>query len=242
MTWTKETKEYVYRSLKRGVAKLENKEQLDMYNHAYGRMHKTKLNECFKTINDLHAELNAKDIQVIDYGCGQGLGSIVFIDFIKNYSINFTISQVTLIEPSEIALQKASKCANDCLKKIGQNQNILKISKTIDQLDSQDLSTKPKSIKFHILSNILDIDEFDIESLAQKIDSTIEGTNYFICVSPKFLEDGKSTRNLRIKSFMEGFQQKRNITVLSQRENDIIPWKNDAKCIKRYERIFKVVK
>ncbi len=229
----------LYRELNGGAAIIEKEGHLHRYIYAYGKMHQAKLNECFKTIENLQTELNAKDIQIIDYGCGQGIGSIIFIDFIKsNHLTNFTISKIILIEPSEIALKRASLNVKYCLKSVAKNENILAINKTIEQIGSQDLSTKSTSTKFHIFSNILDVNDFNIDLFAQKIDNSQKGTNYFICVSPKLWKKGKHPRNLRLDTFMNYFQQRRNVKVLSQRETDIC---TNTDNWARYERIFKVI-
>lgn len=221
--------------LNRGGEILQTEAHLHQYIHSYGNMHQAKLNHCFEAIKHLLTELNARNIQIIDYGCGQGIGSIVFIDFIKaNHIKNFTISKIRLIEPSEKALKRASLNVKHCLKSINQNKNVLAINKSIDEIDLQDLSTDSSSIKFHIFSNILDVENFNINLLAQKIDNSQKGTNYFICVSPKIWEEEKHPRNLRLDIFMDYFQQKRNIHILSTRETNIGNWK-------RYERVFKVI-
>jgi hypothetical protein len=230
-----EVSSQLHSELNSGVEILQTEAHLHQYIHSYGNMHQAKLNHCFEAIKHLLTELNARNIQIIDYGCGQGVGSIVFIDFIKeNHIKNFTISKIRLIEPSEKALKRASLNVKHCLGSIAQNKNVLAINKSIDEIDLQDLSTDSSSIKFHIFSNILDVENFSINSLAQKIDNSQRGTNYFICVSPKFWEEGKHPRNLRLDIFMDYFQQKRNIHILSTRETNIGNWK-------RYERVFKVI-
>ena len=230
---TKEVADKLHSELNSGVTILETEDHLHQYIHAYGNMHQAKLNQSFEALPNLLAEINGQDIQIIDYGCGQGIGSIVFIDFLKSAQANnFTISKIRLIEPSEKALKRASLNLKYCLKSLNQTENVLAIHKTIDQIVTQDLITEQAAIKFHIFSNILDVDNFNITLLAQKINNSQSGINYFICVSPKFWEEGNHPRNLRLDTFAKYFQEKRNVSILSARETNINNWR-------RYERTFK---
>lgn len=109
--------------------------------------------------------------------------------------------------------------------------HVLSIHKTLDNISNDDISTNSQSIKFHIFSNIIDIESINIQSLCTKITQTQNGVNYFICVSPRFWEDGVHPRNLRLDAFMNYFQQRHNVSVISTRESNINSWK-------RYERVF----
>lgn len=224
----------VWDELNNGVDILTTYEQLSQYIFSYGKMHQAKLLQSLEVIPNLQTLINNKDIQINDYGCGQGIGSIVFIDYLKSIQArNFTISKVKLIEPSKLALKRASLNVKYCLKSINQNENVLSIHKTLDNISNDDISTNSQSIKFHIFSNILDVESINIQSMCAKITQTQSGVNYFICVSPRFWEDGVHPRNLRLDAFMNYFQQRHNVSVISTRENNIDRWK-------RYERVFKV--
>ena len=92
-----------------------------------------------------------------------------------------------------------------------------------------DLATYEGSVKFHIFSNILDISDFDLQSLCRKIASTQKGINYFVCVSPNFYSDGSHFRNQRLRDFLSFF----NVNPISHRITNIGTWT-------RYEIVFKV--
>ena len=228
---TEEEQNQLFNELNQGVSILLKEGHLFIYMRAYGNMHQAKLMQAFESLKNLSDIIKGKDIQIIDYGCGQGIGSIVFIDYLKSIQQNyFTISKIKLIEPSKIALKRASLNVKYCLKSINQGDNTLSILKKIDDLTTLDLSTNSTSIKFHVFSNILDVEDFNINSLCNKINSTQNGTNYFICVSPNIMQ----SRNMRLDAFMNYFQQNRNTSVISARETNINNWR-------RYERIFKVI-
>ena len=46
-------------------------------------------------------------IEIVDYGCGQGLASLCYHDFIKEHYSLQKVKRITLIEPSPLALSRA---------------------------------------------------------------------------------------------------------------------------------------
>jgi hypothetical protein len=239
---TKETADQLHSELNSGVTIIGTEDHLHKYIHSYGNMHQAKLLQSYEAIPNFFDVIDGKAIEIIDYGCGQGIGSIIFFEYLASVhwggNMNHrgwqcSIDKVKLIESSELALKRASLNVRAMLNNIW-DVDVLSIHKTIEQINLQDLSTSPTAIKFHIFSNILDVDDFSIVSLAQKIDNSQKGTNYFICVSPKFWKEGNHPRNLRLDTFMNYFQQRKDVTVFSTRETNINNWK-------RYERVFKVI-
>ena len=49
-----------------------------------------------------------KNPHCIDWGCGQGMASMTLLEYLNDNKISQSISQITLIEPSQIALKRAS--------------------------------------------------------------------------------------------------------------------------------------
>ena len=229
---TSEVTDSLYSELNSGITILETEGHLHQYIYSYGNMHQAKLKQSFEVITNLAQIVNDKDLQIIDYGCGQGIGTFVFIDHLKAINQNnYVISKVRLIEPSELALKRASLNIKYSLRSVNQNENVLAIHKELDNITNQDLMTNFASIKFHIFSNILDVPNINLLTLCEKINSTQKGINYFICVSPKFWEEARHPRNIRLDTFMSYFQQRHQINIISMRETNINIWK-------RYERVF----
>ena len=112
---------------------------------------------------------------VIDWACGQGLATMMFIE---KYGSN-NIQKVILNEPSELALKRASLH----VKGYNENINLTTIKKTINQLDIADISSENNLPNVHLFSNILDMD-LDFVHLTNLIEKSCNGLNYFICVSP----------------------------------------------------------
>ncbi|MBE7691247.1 hypothetical protein, partial [Tenacibaculum piscium] len=230
----------VWDELNNGVEILTTDDQLSQYIFSYGKMHQAKLLQSFEAISNLKSIINNQEIQINDYGCGQGIGSIVFIDYLKSIrATNFKISKIKLIEPSELALKRASLHVKYSLKSLNQNENVLSIPKELDAITNEDILTTSTSIKFHIFSNIIDVENISIQSIYTKISETQKGENYFICVSPKFREDGNHPRNLKLNEFMGYFQKNQNVTVIKDRESNIPNPSNPLKPYKRFERVFK---
>ncbi len=221
----------VWHELENGVAILTTYEQLSQYIFSYGNMHQAKLLQAFQASN---LQLDGQKVEIIDYGCGQGIGTIVMLDYLKqNTAFNFTIDRVKLIEPSELALKRAALNVRLSLKSANQNQNVYAVPKEIDDITLADIETNSQTVKVHIFSNILDVEDFSIYTLFNKIQSSQKGLNYFICVSPNIMQ----SRNERLDEFQGYFS---NASTISQRESDIPNRSNSEKPYRRYERIFKV--
>jgi hypothetical protein len=89
----------------RGVTPLREENELYVYLLRYGNMHKAKLESCFHEFP--FAEIN-QPIEVIDWGCGQGLASLVLFDFLKSNEIEIPVSKISLIEPSPLSIKRAA--------------------------------------------------------------------------------------------------------------------------------------
>jgi hypothetical protein len=225
----------VFHELESGVALLNTPQQLIQYIYSYGKMHKAKLHQSFEAlVNSREFDLRGQSIEIIDYGCGQGIGTVGLIDCLKSYpSFRYTINKVRLIEPSLLALKRASLHVRYSLQSARQPQVVHSINKGLDDITTNDLACDDFAVKFHIFSNILDISSINLQNLCGKIADTFEGVNYFVCVSPKIFADGSHPRNQRLVRFMEYFQNTYETTEISSRTCDINTWK-------RFERVFKV--
>lgn len=182
----------IYTSLGRGTVILEDEKQLYAYLYSFGSAHYQKMKSALELFD--FSELKGP-IEIIDWGCGQGLASVVFFEETKKLDI----VKVTLVEPSEKAIKRASRHVKHMLKDV----EIATICKPIDLLTEDDIITNNENIKIHLFSNILDVESFSIENLISKIEKSQKKTNYFICVSP-FSTD---IRNQRISNFVEYFER-----------------------------------
>lgn len=207
----------VFYSLSRGVAILEQEEQLYSYMNSYGLMHKAKLVSAFSNL----PFGNIKDcrIELFDWSCGQGIASIVLFEFLRDHNIHLALDAITLIEPSRIALERASLHVLHFLPNI----KIRTILKDMDSLANADIETTYEKVKIHMFSNILDVEAFSMVRLINLLNQTSGGLNYFICVSP-YINDLKTAR---FESFVNGFSKNEAFDIIHKDAARRGEWKNN---------------
>lgn len=188
----------VYDELGRGVAILNSEDQMLQYLYSFGCMHEAKLKSAFEPIDfDVFEE---KHIELVDWGCGQGIASVLFKEYADRKYCNPIIDKVTLIEPSEMCIKRAALHVD----KIVKPKKIITLNSTLDDLSYGRLQTSNENIKIHLFSNILDVESFSLKNLIKEIYSNFGGINYFICVSP-YINDLKTNR---LDVFMQSFANK----------------------------------
>ena len=220
-------KKRIHIDLKRGTKIIDSIIELSGYMVFYGLMHNEKLISAF---NYLHKYIVNKRMRIIDWGCGQGLASLVLYDTINTNSLNSTITDITLIEPSEIALKRAVLH----IKKYDELCKINVINKDLNSLSNIDFANSPIA-KFHLFSNILDIELFSLSNLIKLVNESFKGENYFVCVSPYI---GGDIKKGRLDTFMDSFKNNphfEKIVSISEREGE---WGNTKWT--RLIRVFKV--
>lgn len=183
----------LYYSLDRGVGILESELQLFQYMYSFGRMHYEKLNsaiEVLPIISNKHA--------VVDWGCGQGLATLKYLEFQKSSS------NIILIEPSIVALKRATLHIKNWIP------NILTINKVFDELSNSDFDIERPSTTVHLMSNVLDIEMFSLLKLIRVIEANFKGRNYFVITSPYI----DYTRTKRIDTFVSHFEKNQSFKLI----------------------------
>lgn len=203
----------IFNSLGRGVAILTDENQLYAYMNSYGNMHYGKLIEAFNT---LPKSFFKKETDMIDWGCGQAMASMIYFDFLGQIGAKQDIKKLTLIEPSEIALKRASLH----IRSFSPATDIHTINKDLDALANTDFLKSKTHIHIHLFSNILDIDEFSLTALLKLVESNFSGENYFICVSP-YIND---TRTSRLDAFVNFFCKKKDFISFEKVDNRTGQW------------------
>ena len=188
-----ELRDELYDSLNRGTDLLDSEPSMLVYLFSFGKMHQAKLNYAFSKIPDGFMEQS--EINIIDYGCGQAVGTMCYADYLKARGDNQKIKSITLIEPSEICLKRAALHASVFFP----DAEITTINKKFDELDGNDISTSEDTPTLHILSNVLDLD-FDLQKFSELIKSKLVGYNQFVCVDPYF---GYSDKDQRMNKFAD---------------------------------------
>lgn len=187
----------MYEMLNRGEVQIDTEPQMLVYLYSFGKMHKAKLDCAFAHLpKDF---LQQPEINIIDYGCGQAIGTMCYVDFLKEEGIIQNIRKVTLIEPSETCLKRAALHTSVFLPEA----EITTVNKTFDKLLMTDIETDENIPTLHILSNVLDL-KFNLDRFAVVINEHIKGYNQFVCVGPYFNYSNKDERITKFCSIING--------------------------------------
>ena len=179
----------LYDDLDRGKGVLDDDDHLNMYLHSFGKMHKAKLDMAFNSIYS--ADVFGEEIEVFDWGCGQGTATICLLDFLKEKHIVPNIKQIYLVEPSSAATKRAV----EVIRCFNLSCGIKTITKYFNSLRTSDFK-KTSTRKIHLFSNILDVEDFALENFIRLFQSSFGNDNYFICVGPYY------SNNKRVDDFV----------------------------------------
>jgi len=134
------------------------------------RMHKALI---YDALEQFISQLNEETLTLVEWGCNQGIASMLVLDYIREKQLDIEVNQVILIEDDTKALSRA----------MAHSQIFVSKSVKISGFDSKDktLSTKLKNIKG---SNILHIFANDTMPMKFK-DVGFENlaNSYFMCIS-----------------------------------------------------------
>ncbi|MBR6879176.1 MAG: leucine-rich repeat domain-containing protein [Bacteroidales bacterium] len=186
----------LYDALHRGIDILDSEPQMTAYMFSFGKMHQAKLEYAFGKLPEEFFE--QPEINIIDYGCGQAIGTMCYMDYLCDNGYAQQVKSITLIEPSELSLKRAALHASVFFP----DAEIKTVNKTFDELDEADIHCDEDIPTLHILSNVLDITSFDLGKLSGLIKGCLNGYNQFICVGPYF---NHSVIDSRMKVFCSLF-------------------------------------
>ena len=190
-----------YPGMNHGTACLSNEEQLCCYMAAYGDMHKGKLN---KILSDFPINKIDSDLEIIDWGCGQGIATVCLVSALRGANLDKRIKKVTLIEPSSTALSRAKSNVSRC---VSDDVYIEPINLYLPASDNNEQTIGGLHIEepicIHLFSNILDIPTINLKELAYLVGSS-GYRHYFLCVGPA------NWGNTRIEQFCRYFNTKDN--------------------------------
>lgn len=189
----------LYTNIQHGVCQLQSEPELNMYIHALGLMHEAKLQYAFEHLSDDF--INHQTIDIIDYGCGQAVGTICYADFLHKNGFSQQVRRVVLIEPSEIALKRAALHASCFFPQA----EIITCLKGFDDLEEDDLCVDEEIPTLHILSNVIDLadDYFDLERFVGLINQCSIGDNHYLCIEPHFDYEEKDERLERFVDLLD---------------------------------------
>lgn len=178
----------IYQEMQGGTAVLESEDTLNMFLYSYGKMHREKLNEAFRYLS---TDFFKNEVEIYDWGCGQGIATICLLDYLNDKKFSYNLHTIHLIEPSELAGERAERIIRYFYPKVKVNR----LQKTLDELSSKDFE-KTNTTKIHLFSNILDVTSFDLSLFIHFFQQTFSGKNYFYCVGPYY------ANNKRVDEFV----------------------------------------
>ena len=233
---TNDIQDRLYYEILHGACELDSESKLNAYMYALGKMHNAKLYKAFSNLSNEFK--NEKTIDIIDYGCGQGLGCISYSDFLRENKLQQKVRKIVLIEPSEIALARAALN----ISAMYPETELITINKGFDDLTSEDLYQDKEIATLHILSNVLDLAStanhegfYDLDKFAEFIRNTIDGKNEFVCIEPLF---GYVPKDEKIDAFIN----KVGINIyytLTKGKGEFVKSK-DWTCVIRVGKVYKI--
>lgn len=179
-----EWKAYPWRhpKLNHGIDLLASDTALNCYMSAYGEMHSGK---CRAAMMSFPFEQLKGSVEIVDWGCGQGIGSATVIDVLQQHNLLIWVKRITLIEPSPHALMRAEA---NISKIVGNNIEIDAINKFLpaEQTDNNTITSIGYRYTnvIHVFSNILDVKAIDLAAVARMVASS-HGNHFILCMGPK---------------------------------------------------------
>lgn len=85
---------------------LQTEDELNAYIAAYGEMHIVKCRAALQ--NFPYDILNVYSYEIFDWGCGQGLATLTFLEMLQQRGNLSKLQRIYLIEPSSYALSRAT--------------------------------------------------------------------------------------------------------------------------------------
>lgn len=213
----------LYERLQRGEKVIDDEKLLYKYMVSFGGKHKLKLESAYEVIID---KLRNIKFDIVDWGCGQATATMVLLDYAKKKNIQLDIENITLIEPSSLALSRGLLHIDKLKQK---EYNIKAINSDFDCLDEKEIISS-KNQTLHLFSNVLDLESFSLDNhFFKKTSKALTNDAIVVCVSP----NRNDKLNNRLDLFYNYFDENFDTELLSSRVDDI---GNST----RYEKIFKV--
>lgn len=174
---------WTHPELNHGINLLASDVALNCYMSAYGDMHVTKCRAAMMNFpfNDIQGS-----IEIVDWGCGQGIGSATIIEVLRQRNLFQWLRKITLIEPSHSAIERA----NDNIRtlthgtvKIDVKNLFLPANDIVEGETLNSIGYRYNNI-IHFFSNILDVTAIDLGIVAKMVASA-QGKHFVLCIGPQ---------------------------------------------------------
>lgn len=206
-----------WRYLNHGFDVLDSEDKLNAYIASYGEMHVAKCKKAMQNFpfdslisrNKANTEGELIPLEIFDWGCGQGLGVLTFLQFLFEREMLDGVKRITLIEPSPYALARAKDWVRQA---VNPHTKVDVIERKIPGSGNERWENLKctSRICIHIFSNILDVNGVSLKWLSSTC-SLLGEENYYICVGPQY-KRGLS----RIEDFFNHFISPEPINSINQ--------------------------
>ena len=187
------TLDALYEDLNRGRDVLEDEDLLNMYLYSFGKMHKFKLVKAFVSLLE-QVDFHQEEIEIFDWGCGQGLATVCLLDCLDYLEIKPIINRIYLVDRSYAATNRASEVI-ECIEPGCHVEPVVKDLNYLTKEDFQVSNTK----KIHLFSNILDVESYELLRFAGLFHRVFTGDNYMVSVGPCYNRE-------RVDEFFENIE------------------------------------
>lgn len=166
-----------------GIGLLASEEALNCYMSAYGEMH---VGKCRAAIMNFPFDILTGSIEIVDWGCGQGIGSATLIEALQQRELLNWVKKSTLVEPSPNAIHRAicniSKIVNNNIE-IDAINKFMPTKEVVSGEILKSIGYKYSNV-IHVFSNILDVKAIDLAEVARMVASS-HGNHFILCMGPK---------------------------------------------------------
>lgn len=166
-----------------GIGLLASEEALNCYMSAYGEMH---VGKCRAAIMNFPFDKLTGSIEIVDWGCGQGIGSATLIEALQQRELLNWVKKITLVEPSPNAIHRAicniPKIVNNNIE-IDAINKFMPTKEVVSGEILKSIGYKYSNV-IHVFSNILDVKAIDLADIARMVASS-HGNHYILCMGPQ---------------------------------------------------------
>ena len=194
------------------LADENNADEMQEYLAENGKMYKAII---YDALEQFITQIDGETLTIVDWGCSQGIASMLVLDYIREKQLDIDVAKVILIDDDDLKLNRA----------IIQTKIFTNDATEILKLNIQD-DTINDTIEDIFTDNVLNLFANDKENVhPESLNDRYADQSYFMCVS--------SQDNETIDNIQNEIEMMNDIRNISNRDGKIGKFQ-------RYERIFQV--
>lgn len=174
---------------RRTKSPLQYHDDLTTYMALYGLAHYERIQAIFDlTQQDNFNEQQLRQATIVDYGCGQGIATLAYLDHLIATQQQIEHLNIVLIEPSALALRRAIYWIEKKAQTAELSIHITAHACNFDELDENYLDQANSGTYIHLFSNVLDMyhqGNFSLHRLTKLMQKN-QAEHFIFAVSPNF--------------------------------------------------------